>query len=168
MEPLWSPAVATSRNRWQMGGRRERLRQAKTVAVGCDQLPELFHGKEGVDGSSPSEGLRKVPVNRHFVVVFFLNARTHSGHICGTRVAPRRLATSIDTNLITKSLLEPGNSPANGKLQLSETKRERDPFSAGRGSAPTRSRRFPAHRRQLRSEWVWGNPWQWTRRVRLR
>jgi hypothetical protein len=47
MEPLWSRAVATSRNRWQMGGRRERLRQAKTVAVGCDQLPELFHGKEG-------------------------------------------------------------------------------------------------------------------------
>ena len=29
----------------------------KPVAVGCDQLPESFHGKEGVDGSSPSEGL---------------------------------------------------------------------------------------------------------------
>jgi hypothetical protein len=31
-------------------------KQAKTVAVGCDRLPETFHGKEGVDGSSPSEG----------------------------------------------------------------------------------------------------------------
>ena len=31
----------------------ERLRQAKTVAVGGDQLPESFHGKEGVSGSSP-------------------------------------------------------------------------------------------------------------------
>jgi hypothetical protein len=56
MEPLWSPAVATGSNRWQMGGRPERLKQAKTVAVGCDRLPEPFHGKEGVDGSSPSEG----------------------------------------------------------------------------------------------------------------
>jgi hypothetical protein len=56
MEPLWSPAVATNGNRWQMGGCRERLRQAKTVAGGCDQLPLRAHGKEGVDGSSPSEG----------------------------------------------------------------------------------------------------------------
>jgi hypothetical protein len=46
---------------WQseaMGCAQKRLRQAKTVAVGCDQLPESFHGKEGVDGSSPSEGLK--------------------------------------------------------------------------------------------------------------
>ena len=34
-------------------------KQAKTVAVGCDLLPETFHGKEGVDGSSPSEGFEK-------------------------------------------------------------------------------------------------------------
>jgi hypothetical protein len=51
--------VATGRNRWQMGRRRKRLKQAKTVAVGCDQLPKSFHGKEGVDGSSPSEGFAK-------------------------------------------------------------------------------------------------------------
>jgi hypothetical protein len=25
--------------------------------VGCDRLPKKCHGKEGVDGSSPSEGL---------------------------------------------------------------------------------------------------------------
>ena len=35
------------------------LRQAQTIAVGCDRLPKLFHGKEGVDGSSPSEGSQK-------------------------------------------------------------------------------------------------------------
>ena len=37
-------------NWWQPvanGRRRERLRRAKTVAVGCDQLPKEFHGKEG-------------------------------------------------------------------------------------------------------------------------
>ena len=57
MEPLWSRAVATGGNRSQMGKRQERLRRAKTVAVGCDPLPESFHGKEGVSGSSPEEGL---------------------------------------------------------------------------------------------------------------
>jgi hypothetical protein len=35
--------------------------QAKTVATGCHQLPEKFHGKEEVDGSSPSEGFTKTP-----------------------------------------------------------------------------------------------------------
>ena len=43
------PAVATSGNRWQMGRAQERLKQAKTVAVRCDQLPRRAHGKEGVD-----------------------------------------------------------------------------------------------------------------------
>ena len=40
MELVWSPAVATGNNRWQMGGRPERLNQAKTFAMGCDRLPE--------------------------------------------------------------------------------------------------------------------------------
>src|SRR5207248_3292423 len=35
-------------------GRKRRQKQAKTVAVGCD-------GKEGVDGSSPSEGFSFLP-----------------------------------------------------------------------------------------------------------
>src|SRR5262249_15778728 len=51
----------------------------------------ILHGKEGVDGSSPSEGFTKVPANRHFVVACSLNVRTHSGHICGMRDARRRL-----------------------------------------------------------------------------
>jgi hypothetical protein len=46
MEHLWSPAVATGGNRWQMERPRKRLKKAKTVAVGCDQLPEAFHAKE--------------------------------------------------------------------------------------------------------------------------
>ena len=59
MERLWSLAVATSGNRWQMDGPRKRGNQAKTVAVGCDQLPIGAHGKEGVVGSSPTEGSAK-------------------------------------------------------------------------------------------------------------
>jgi hypothetical protein len=34
---------------------------SEKFAVGCDQLPESFHGKEGVDGSSPLEGSAKAP-----------------------------------------------------------------------------------------------------------
>src|SRR5438128_11566750 len=58
MEPLWSPVVATGRNQWQIGPAPKPQEQAKTVAAGCDQLPFGFHGREGVDGSSPSEGLQ--------------------------------------------------------------------------------------------------------------
>ena len=56
MERLWSPAVATSGNPWQMPRPRKRLQQAKTLAMGCDPLPLNLDGKEGVSGSSPEEG----------------------------------------------------------------------------------------------------------------
>ena len=49
MEILWSPVVATGGNRSQMRKPQERRKHAKTIAVGCDPLPEKFHGKEGVD-----------------------------------------------------------------------------------------------------------------------
>jgi hypothetical protein len=58
MERLWSRAVATGGNRSQMGWQQKRLQQAQTLAVGCHWLPIVAHGKEGVDGSSPSEGLK--------------------------------------------------------------------------------------------------------------
>jgi hypothetical protein len=60
MERLWSLAVAVSGNRWQMETPRK-PKQAKTVATGYDQLPIGPHGKEGVDGSSPSEGFEFFP-----------------------------------------------------------------------------------------------------------
>jgi hypothetical protein len=59
MEPLWSPVVATGGKRSQIAQTRKARNQAKTVAVGCDRLPIGAHGKEGVDGSSPSEGFTK-------------------------------------------------------------------------------------------------------------
>jgi hypothetical protein len=40
MEPLWSPVVATGGNRSQIGSVEKPLKQGKTVAAGCDQLPE--------------------------------------------------------------------------------------------------------------------------------
>ena len=66
MEPLWSPVVAIRRNRSQIACATELPKQAKTVAVGCDQLPLGPHGKEGVDGSSPSEGFTKFLLIRSF------------------------------------------------------------------------------------------------------
>jgi hypothetical protein len=62
MEPLWSPAVATSGNQSQIRRPQEPQKHARTVAVGCHRLPEKFHGKEGVSGSSPEEGLLKAPL----------------------------------------------------------------------------------------------------------
>jgi hypothetical protein len=56
MEHLWSPAGATSGKHRQVGRPPEPLKQAKSLAVGCDWLPRASNGKEGVDGSSPSEG----------------------------------------------------------------------------------------------------------------
>ena len=47
-------------NRLQSAANRtgpETTKQAESVATGCHRLPETFHGKEGVDGSSPSERL---------------------------------------------------------------------------------------------------------------
>jgi hypothetical protein len=59
MEPLWSPVVANGGNRRQIEESRKPQKQAKTVAVDCQRLPATFHGKEGVDGSSPVRGLSK-------------------------------------------------------------------------------------------------------------
>jgi hypothetical protein len=70
MEPLWSPAVATGGNRWQIGSAQTRPKQAKSDATGCHRLRASFHGKEGVDGSSPSEGLKKPLLIGGFLFVF--------------------------------------------------------------------------------------------------
>jgi hypothetical protein len=75
MEPLWSPAVATRGNRWQMGRPQERLKQAKTVAAGCDRFARDVHGKKGVDGSSPSEGFRVSSCSANVAVVWADGAR---------------------------------------------------------------------------------------------
>jgi hypothetical protein len=39
------PSGRTRGNRWQTARPLKRPRQAKTVSVGCDRLPEAFHGK---------------------------------------------------------------------------------------------------------------------------
>jgi hypothetical protein len=67
MERLWSPAGATGGNRWQMGRARKPLKLADTQPVATHRNRFTAHGKEGVDGSSPSEGLQ-IPANQDFVL----------------------------------------------------------------------------------------------------
>ena len=67
MERLWSPAVATGGNRWQIERPRKRLKQAKTVADGCDQLPGPQNGKEG-STIRVRQRAPKYPQNGNFVV----------------------------------------------------------------------------------------------------
>src|SRR5215217_2781323 len=86
MEPLWSPVVATGGNRAQIAPAEERLKQAETVAVGCNRLPEGAHGKEGVDGSSPSEGFRKPRKPRLFFQTTCFGVH---GNGCGKHGFPR-------------------------------------------------------------------------------
>src|SRR6266566_10108603 len=61
MEHLWSPAGATSGNRWQMRGPRKWLKQADPQPVATHGNGSRPHGKEGVNGSSPLEGFAKAP-----------------------------------------------------------------------------------------------------------
>ena len=86
MEPLWSPVVATGGNSSQIGRPRKPRKQAETVAVGCDQLPQQAHGKEGVDGSSPSEGFSEAPAQQ--LISLSLRKTFRNGDVHETSTAP--------------------------------------------------------------------------------
>jgi len=59
MEHFWSRAGATGGNQSQMQASRKRLKQADRQTVATHR--NGFDGKEGVDGSSPSEGFSFLP-----------------------------------------------------------------------------------------------------------
>src|SRR6266550_248242 len=86
MEPLWSPVVATGGNQWQMARPRRPLEQAKTVAVGCDRLPESFHGKQGVCRGLPPVAGGPLPakegVDSHALRGSLGEPLTHASHCC--------------------------------------------------------------------------------------
>jgi hypothetical protein len=72
-----------------MGRTSRRLGKAKTVAVGCDQLPESFHGKEGVDGSSPSEGFAILPAQPSSSSSGLMPAGSFDAHAASTSVSAK-------------------------------------------------------------------------------
>jgi hypothetical protein len=55
------------RKRFDRFKTRNRLNKPNLFVTGCHRLPPKSHGKEGVDGSSPSEGSAKAPQNGSFV-----------------------------------------------------------------------------------------------------
>jgi hypothetical protein len=63
MEHLWSLAGATGGNRSQKGEPRKRLKYADSQPVATHGNRLAAHGKEGVDGSSPSEGLKYLQID---------------------------------------------------------------------------------------------------------
>jgi hypothetical protein len=62
MEPLWSPAVATGGNRWQVRTLPTRRNQAKTVAFGCHRLPAAFDRKEGFGLNDAFVAVENAPI----------------------------------------------------------------------------------------------------------
>ena len=85
-------------------------------ARACTPLPpQNLHGKEGVDGSSPSEGLSKSPANGHFVLPAMARCRRFAGtrrvHF-GTGGHSRARATSRD---IAWNVLETRDRATNSK-----------------------------------------------------
>jgi hypothetical protein len=88
MEHLWSRAVATGGNRWQMERPRKWLRQANSVAVGCDRLPRERHGK----GAPPKKGRGSPPSLRKELQALRTRRPTGLGVLTLTRVAFRRQA----------------------------------------------------------------------------
>jgi hypothetical protein len=146
------------RNRWQMRRRRKRLRWPKTVAVACDQLPEPFHGKEGVGGSSPSEGSAKR--RKSFSVetcrrssMRWLWSRLWSSQIqTASRIQSRRVRVSIVP--IPRALTaEPPAAEQRAQEQPSEPdhepehERDRHPIAASLTRSPCRGMNIGNHQR---------------------
>jgi hypothetical protein len=65
---------------------RKARRQGETVATSCHRLPETFHGKEGVDGSSPSEGFAIPPAQPSFLFSVVTPAAVFGVHAASTSV----------------------------------------------------------------------------------
>jgi hypothetical protein len=61
VEQLWSRAVATGGNQSQLCDPFTRLKRADQQPLATRGNLPSFDGKEGVDGSSPSEGSAKAP-----------------------------------------------------------------------------------------------------------
>jgi len=56
---LWSPWLQPWQSLADRVSAQKPQEQAKTASAACDQLPPRSDGKEGFDGSSPSEALQK-------------------------------------------------------------------------------------------------------------
>ena len=84
MEQLWNRGVQTVASVSNRGRAENGLDLTLTLATGCHLLPFGFHGKEGVDGSSPSEGSAKVPQSGAFFLPSVCGASNLLGYGAGS------------------------------------------------------------------------------------
>jgi hypothetical protein len=108
-------------------------------ARGFPALPAVpardLDGKEGVDGSSPSEGFDEMPANRHFLVACPRNTRVQRGlHLWYAR----RFAITrgrLRTRFIRTSSMRATKKPLQTDVIRCLAGRDSDPLPPGRDSA---------------------------------
>ena len=75
MEPLWSPAVATTGKQSRLQWPKNPPETAQLLANGCDRSPEPLHGKTQVDRASGA-ALRRPLLRREGVDLFLERAKS--------------------------------------------------------------------------------------------
>jgi hypothetical protein len=110
------------------------------------QLVEHLHGKEGVGGSSPPEGLHKSPANGHIVLPAKARFRFLAGTITGTFWDWRALAGTRDVSRHALNVLETlvsrprtRKAPANTYVGVVHTGASRTPSFAREGAIGSHS-----------------------------
>ena len=95
VEQLWNNADTRPRKPWRSGRRQIALKSSQIVAPGCD-------GKEGVDGSSPSEGFAVQAAISAFLLsvltpfpLFHVHAASTSVHRSNLRALGRTVARPV-------------------------------------------------------------------------
>jgi hypothetical protein len=119
----------SGRNQWQPVANarpRKSPETGKSVAIGCDQLP-LNHGKEGVDGSSPSEGFLKIPAEGLVTLAIQTTFRS------GDELQPSSLTTS--------------SHAASRDIAAHSRRPESPPSESGRAGASLSLRDWDTHKR---------------------
>jgi hypothetical protein len=113
MERLWSPAVATGGNRWQIERPRKRLKQAKTVADGCDQLPGPQNGTQG-STIRVRQRAPKYPQNGNFVVCSGTTEHLLCREGIDSRVARRPAQNRLDKPPVARTRVRGARSASLG------------------------------------------------------
>ena len=129
--------------------------------MGCHQLPEAAHGKEGVDGSSPSEGLKRPLLASVTVIRRRERRRTEEPllgselgwpvdavSLCEAEVGAKRLAHPLDEPLGPARLEAVFRQPAGPRtctVPSAASMRGQDPAERARSRNPARvGRHVPA------------------------
>jgi hypothetical protein len=100
----------------------------------CTRVPRMdLHGKEGVDGSSPSEGFDEMPANRHFSSP----ACATRGYTAGTSLASatqREHGRRLATQLFGAASRRPSTKALQARIICCLDGRTSDPLPPERGS----------------------------------